>query len=488
MADTSTALALAVAGAPDAVTTIEPAGGYQLHLIALSRLRPSNRNMRRSGGTAIPELAASIARVGLLQNLSVVAAPDGEFFEVVAGRQRLAALKLLVKRRKLGRDHPVPCLLVPDGSARTVSLTENVQRQAMSPVEELVAWKALAAEGRAIEDIAADFGVTPLVVRRRLRLANCSPRLLADCEQGEVSLEQLMALAITDDHAAQEAAFYESPHWQRDPEALRAHLTREEVEAARDPVARFVGLDAYEGGGVFMADAVLLDVLAKDRFAATVRQVQEEGWGWVEAAPRAAAADLHRFQRIRAVRRAPKRAEAQRIAKLQAAQNALQQRLDDEEAALSDEGAQSLHEEIERLGQALEAMEQALKVYAPGAVEKAGAILTLDREGRLAVHRGLLREAAAVLGLRPAAAFLTVVAPQALRAGLAPCGNQAIVLLKQTSLASVIGCDELMRKAAETFLYGDKSMPPSPASAVSGKQAISAIVARPSSKKSRLAR
>ncbi|SEF34907.1 ABC transporter permease subunit [Variovorax sp. NFACC27] len=98
------------------------------------------------------------------------------------------------------------------------------------------------------------------------------------------------------------------------------------------------------------------------------------------------------------------------------------------------------------------------------------------------------REAATVLGLRPAAAFLTVVAPQALRAGLAPCGNQAIVLLKQTSLASVIGCDELMRKAAETFLYGDKSMPPSPASAVSGKQAISAIVARPSSKKSRLAR
>lgn len=59
------------------------------------------------------------------------------------------------------------------------------------------------------------------------------------------------------------------------------------------------------------------------------------------------------------------------------------------------------------------------------------------------------REAAAVLGLRPGATFLTVVAPQALRTGLPPCGNQAIVLLKQTSLASVIGCDELMRKAAE---------------------------------------
>ncbi len=32
--------------------------------------------MRKSGGTSISELAASIARMGLLQNITVVAAPD----------------------------------------------------------------------------------------------------------------------------------------------------------------------------------------------------------------------------------------------------------------------------------------------------------------------------------------------------------------------------------------------------------------------------
>ena len=191
--------------------TVPEVAPYELHLIPLSRLRPSSRNVRQSGGTAIPELAASIARVGLLQNLTVITSPDGQWFEVVAGRRRLAALKLLVKRHKLAKDHPVPCLLVPDTSARTVSLSENVQREAMTPVDELFAWKALVAEGRSLEDIAADFGVTPLVVKRRLRLANVSPRLLADYQQGAVSLEQLMALAITDDHGAQEAAFYEVP-------------------------------------------------------------------------------------------------------------------------------------------------------------------------------------------------------------------------------------------------------------------------------------
>ncbi len=391
------------AGAAITVPVVAP---YELHLIALSRLRPSNRNARKSGGTAIPELAASIVRVGLLQNLTVIASPDGEHFEVVAGKRRLSALKLLAKRRKLGKDHPVPCLLVPDASARTVSLTENVHRESMSPVDELFAWKALAAEGRSLEDIAADFGVTPLVVRRRLRLANVSPRLLADYQADAVSLEQLMALAITDDHAAQEAAFYDVPQWQRSPESLRDHLTSEEIDASRDAVARFVGVDAYEaaGGGVrrdlfsdenngvFLTDAGLLGALARDKLAAVSESVQAEGWGWVEVAPRATAAELHGFQRARRTRREPNKAEAKRIAKLEAEQNKLQDKLDDEDADLSDDGVQALQEELDRLGNELEAIEQGLMAYAPGVVPVAGAVVSIDHLGGVVVHRGLLRE------------------------------------------------------------------------------------------------
>lgn len=241
---------------------------------------------------------------------------------------------------------------MPDASARTVSLTENVHRESMSPVDELFAWKALAAEGRAIEDIAADFGVTPLVVRRRLKLANVSPRLLADYQQGAVSLEQLMALAITDDHKAQEAAFYGAPQWQRSAESLRDHLTCEEIDASRDAVARFVGVEAYEpaGGGirrdlfsdeqngVFLTDAGLLDALARDKLSAVAESVRAEGWGWVEAAPRATAAELHDFQRVRPTRREPGKAEAKRIAKLEAEQSRIQDKLDDEDADLSDDG------------------------------------------------------------------------------------------------------------------------------------------------------
>lgn len=389
-----------------AAASAAAAGAEGLLLVPLSKLRPSSRNVRRSGGTSIPELAASIARVGLLQNLSVIAASDGEHFDVVAGRRRLAAMKLLVKRRRLPKDHPVLCLLVADAAARTVSLTENVQREAMHPADQFEAFAALVAEGRPVEDIAADFGVTPVVVQRRLRLANVSPRLLADYRADAVTLDQLMALAITDDHAAQEAAFYDSPQWQRSPDALRTHLTREEIDASRDPVARFVGLDAYEAaggavrrdlfadedGGIFLADGALLDSIARERLAAVADDVRGEGWAWIDLAPRAAAAELYRFQRVRSTRREPTKGEAKRIAKLEARKVELQEQLDDENRDMSDEQAQDLQEAMDELGNELDVIERTLVSYPPAAIATAGAVVTLDQAGAVVVHRGLLRE------------------------------------------------------------------------------------------------
>ena len=387
-------------------TAAAMAASQELLLIPLSKLRPSSRNVRKSGGTSIPELASSIARVGLLQNLTVVAAPDGEHYDVVAGRRRLAALKLLVKRRKLAKDHEVHCLLVQNDAARTVSLTENVQREAMSPIEELFAWKDLVAEGRPVEDIAADFGVTPLVVQRRLKLPNVSPRLLADFGTQAVTLEQLMALAITDDHAAQEAVFYDAPQWQRSPDALRDHLTSEEVDVSRDALARFVGLEAYEqaGGGIrrdlfadeqngiFLTDGALLDTLARDKLAPLAEQVRAEGWAWVDAAPRATASDLYQFQRARSTHREPTKTEAKRIVKLEDQQVKLQEQLDDDSEDMTDEQAQALHDAMDALGNELEAVERQLVEYPPAVVALAGAVVSVDPMGGVVVHRGLLRE------------------------------------------------------------------------------------------------
>lgn len=296
-------------------------------LVPLSRLvlRPTGRNVRKTPRMSIPELAASIQRVGLLQNLIVIASADGEHYEVVAGGRRLTALKLLAKKHRIAKDWNVPCLQVADGTARTASLTENVQREAMHPADQFEAFAALVAEGRPIEDIAADFSVTPLVVQRRLKLANVSPRLMDDYRADAVTLDQLMALAITDDHAAQEAAFYDAPQWQRNPSALRERLTEREIGASH-PLVRFVGLDDYEaaGGGirrdlfaegdagVYVSDTVLLETLVRGKLTGMADTVRAEGWAWVDATPAMTHADLQAFQRAPRERRTPNKREAQR--------------------------------------------------------------------------------------------------------------------------------------------------------------------------------
>ena len=229
-----------------------------LILVPLSQLLPrrSKRNARKMPRLSIPELAASIARIGLLQNLIVILSADGQTYAVVAGDRRLTALKLLAKKKRIPADYEVPCLLVPDASARTVSLAENLMREQMHPADQFEAFAALVKDGRPIEDIAADFGVSPLVVQRRLKLAHIAPRLMADYRAGTVTLEQLMALTITDDHAAQEAAFYGAPEWQRSPSKLRERLTEREIDATH-ALVRFVGLDTYRqaGGGTRVAAA-----------------------------------------------------------------------------------------------------------------------------------------------------------------------------------------------------------------------------------------
>ncbi|HHA2577400.1 TPA: ParB N-terminal domain-containing protein [Stenotrophomonas maltophilia] len=380
-------------------------------LVPLSRLvlRPTGRNVRKTPRMSIPELAASIQRVGLLQNLIVIPAADGEHYEVVAGGRRLAALKLLAKKHRIAKDWQVPCLQVADGTARTASLTENVQREAMHPADQFEAFAALVAEGRPIEDIAADFSVTPLVVQRRLKLANVSPRLMADYRADAVTLDQLMALSITDDHAAQVRAFYDAPLWQRSPSALRERLTEREIDAYRHPLVRFVGLDAYEqaGGGVrrdlfaeddagvYLSDAALLERLAQDKLAGIAAEVKAEGWAWADATPGMTHADLHAFQRAPRERRAPNKREAQRIEKLQEKMRAIGEAVDAAMDAEDEEKADALQEEGEALGEQLQALEEGLRGYGANVKAAAGAIVTIDRNGEVVIHRGLLREAEA---------------------------------------------------------------------------------------------
>jgi ParB family transcriptional regulator, chromosome partitioning protein len=378
--------------------------------IPLNQLRRSKNSNARKTGTSINELADSIARIGLLQNLNVTAGADGAY-GVIAGGRRLAALQRLAKQKRIPNDYPVPCRVIDESAALTASLTENVHREAMSPADEFEAFALLVAQGQSVEDVAANFGVTPLVVRRRLKLANVSPRLIADYRANEVTLEQLMALAVVDDHAAQEAAFFDAPQWQRSPENLRDHLTRDEVDASTDRVARFVGLAAYEeaGGAVrrdlfaedeqdgFIVDVALLDQLARDRLAPLRAEAEAAGWVWVNVAPRSTSSELAGFQRARRVRGSPTAKQQRRLDALAAECAPIEARIEELENGDADvmEATQAEYQELQAKRDALdaqrEAIEDQLLQYEPAVKALAGAVVTLDHAGKPIVQEGLLR-------------------------------------------------------------------------------------------------
>ena len=271
----------------------------KLNTIPLCQLRPSKTNVRKIGRLAeIEQLATSIEAEGLLQNLVVrrIGNGHGDCYAVDAGGRRLAALKLLARRKKIARDYPVRCLVrtEEDGAATAASLAENFIRQSLHPADQFDAFAELHASGMPADEIAARYGVTPTFVLQRLKLAAVSPRLVAEYRQGNMTLEQLSAFTLTDDHRLQEQVWFDSPYADQSAEMIRRQLTKAQVDGD-DRRARFIGAEAYEAaGGIivrdlfdeagegYLADSQLLDRLVAEKLEQTAETIRAEGWQSVE--------------------------------------------------------------------------------------------------------------------------------------------------------------------------------------------------------------
>src|SRR5260370_6296278 len=147
--------------------------------IPLNKLVRSERNVRKTGGESIEDLAASILAHGLLHNLTVVeqrnhkGTSSGKY-EVVAGGRRYAALQRLATEKKLPKSFAVPCQVVEASAAVEASLAENTIRVPMHPADQFIPFRDLMDSGLAFEEVSPRFAVSPLSLRQRLKLANVS--------------------------------------------------------------------------------------------------------------------------------------------------------------------------------------------------------------------------------------------------------------------------------------------------------------------------
>ena len=376
--------------------------------IPFNKLVLSQSNVRRvKAGVSIEDLAASIARRGLIQSLSVFPVVDAEgvetgMFEVPAGGRRFRALELLVKQKRLAKVAPVPCVVRDrDGAIlpEEVSLAENIERAALHPLDQFRAFHDMLTKGMTEEEIAAAFFVPVNVVKQRLRLATVSPALHDVYADDGMTLEQLMAFTVSEDHDRQ-AQVWDAikDAWSKEPYQIRRMLTETTVRAS-DKRAVFLGLEAYEAaGGIVMRDLFqaddggwlqdvgLLDRLVAEKLKAEAEAIAAEGWKWIEVAvsfPYDAVRGLHE------VSGTPIDLSAEEQATIEAL-TAEQARL---EAEYQD--ADELPDEVdERLGEietALAAFDDRPEQFDPADIAIAGVFVSIDADGSLSVDRGFVR-------------------------------------------------------------------------------------------------
>jgi ParB family chromosome partitioning protein len=376
--------------------------------IPFNKLVLSQSNVRRvKAGVSIDELAESITRRGLIQSLHVrpVLDADGQetgMYEVPAGGRRFRALQLLVKQKRLTKTSKVPCV-VSDANADIlvdeVSLAENIERAPLHPLDQFRAFQAMREKGMTEEAIAAAFFASVQVVKQRLRLAAVSPSLLDIYAEDGITLEQLMAFTVTNDHARQEQVWESVRNsWQREPYQIRRMLTESAVRAS-DKRAVFVGIDAYEtaGGcvlrdlfqdddGGWLQDPALLDRLVADKLKASAEAIAGEGWKWIEVAMSFPYGATHGLREIVGT---PLDLTADEQATIEAL-NAEYAKLEAEY-----EHADELPDEIDqRLGEietALASFDERPVHYEPADIAIAGVFVSLDADGTLSIDRGYVR-------------------------------------------------------------------------------------------------
>ncbi|ABQ66563.1 ParB family protein [Rhizorhabdus wittichii RW1] len=375
--------------------------------IPFSQLVLSQANVRRvKAGVSIDALAADIARRGLLQSLTVRARRDEEgsetgLYEVPAGGRRFRALQLLVKQRKMTKAQPVPCILRDDDeiSAEEDSLAENTHREALHPLDQFRAMQHLVGQGTDIETVAATFMVTPAVVKQRLRLASVSPKLLDIYAEDGMTLDQLTAFSVTEDHARQEQVWeMVEGTYNAEPYYIRRKLTENTVHAS-DRRVRFVGLDAYteagghvlrdlfdDDSGGWLEDVALLDRLVDEKLQAEGARIGEEGWKWVAVAidfPWNASQGL---REIDGEQPALSEEDEARLVAFQQEADALEA-----EWAQSSDIPDEVDARITEVDEEIAGIVERPLVYDPEEVARAGVFVSLDRNGSLYIERGFVR-------------------------------------------------------------------------------------------------
>ncbi|MPR08941.1 ParB/RepB/Spo0J family partition protein [Microvirga tunisiensis] len=277
----------------------------------------------------------------------------------------------------------------------------------MHPAEEIAAFGKLnKEEGISPEEIAARFGISRMTVRRRLALADLSPRILEELRQDNMSLEQAQALTITHDHDRQEAAWFGAQHsWNREPRHLKRRLSEERLNPT-DKISHFIREEYLAAGGAFESDlfatkeqVYLIDkelayTLAEKKLEALRETIAAEGWKWVT--PDFPYSTSNQYGRMYPQKVEHSAEDQAKLEELSGEHDRLAAQLEehdlygDEEAEDLTPQQQEIVTSYNKVNSAIEAIQDREEAFTDEQKAEAGAVVTLDHVGEIKIERGLI--------------------------------------------------------------------------------------------------
>lgn len=142
--------------------------------VSLALIQPSTFNPRKTfDEAALKELSDSIASQGVLQQIGLRPIADTDRYEIIFGERRYRA-SLMAGLETI----PADIYDVTDDEAVEIAVTENLQREDVSPIEEANAYQRLIDSGRYdVQSLAVQFGKSEAYIRTRLKFIALIPEI-----------------------------------------------------------------------------------------------------------------------------------------------------------------------------------------------------------------------------------------------------------------------------------------------------------------------
>ncbi len=195
----------------------------QITNLRLSLIDPKGDQPRKSFDRAsLEELAESIKENGLLQPILVREYGEGRY-QIIAGERRFRA-------SKIAELSEIPAVIMnkDDRKAAEIALIENIQREDLNPIEEAMAFRALADEYMLTqEELSARVGKSRSAIANAVRLLDLPDEVLELVADGSLSAGHGRTLLAVRDEEALIALAYRTVN-----EDLSVRRLEEEVKRA----------------------------------------------------------------------------------------------------------------------------------------------------------------------------------------------------------------------------------------------------------------